>query len=80
MNSALLAKDLHICVDLSTSKILWNSELHIIKGVLTSKKENPSKKNLKMQIKEMWIIRERAMAAHSSALAWKVPWMEGPGR
>ena len=59
MNSALLAKDLHLCVDLSTSKILWNSELHIIRGVLTSKKENSSKKNLKMQIKEMWMISQR---------------------
>ena len=23
---------------------------------------------------------EKAMAAHSSTLAWKIPWMEGPGR
>ena len=23
---------------------------------------------------------EKAMAAHSSTLAWKVPWMEEPGR
>ena len=23
---------------------------------------------------------ERAMAPHSSTLAWKIPWMEGPGR
>ena len=23
---------------------------------------------------------ERAMAPHSSALAWKIPWMEEPGR
>ena len=38
MNSALLAKDLHLCVDLSTSKILWNSELHIIKGVTPREK------------------------------------------
>ena len=22
---------------------------------------------------------ERAMATHSSTLAWKIPWMEGPG-
>ena len=25
-------------------------------------------------------ILEKAMAAHSSALAWKIPWMEEPGR
>ena len=24
--------------------------------------------------------QEKAMAAHSSALAWKIPWTEGPGR
>ena len=24
--------------------------------------------------------REKAMAPHSSTLAWKIPWMEGPGR
>ena len=24
--------------------------------------------------------REKAMATHSSTLAWKIPWMEGPGR
>ena len=23
---------------------------------------------------------EKEMAAHSSTLAWKIPWMEGPGR
>ena len=22
---------------------------------------------------------EKAMASHSSTLAWKIPWMEGPG-
>ena len=26
------------------------------------------------------IILEKAMAAHSSTLAWKIPWMEEPGR
>ena len=25
-------------------------------------------------------ISEKAMAPHSSILAWKIPWMEGPGR
>ena len=24
--------------------------------------------------------REKAMAPHSSILAWKIPWMEEPGR
>ena len=25
-------------------------------------------------------VSEKAMAPHSSTLAWKIPWMEGPGR
>ena len=25
-------------------------------------------------------LAEKAMATHSSTLAWKIPWMEGPGR
>ena len=25
-------------------------------------------------------MREKAMAPHSSTLAWKIPWMEEPGR
>ena len=28
----------------------------------------------------MLIISEKAMAPHSSALAWKIPWTEEPGR
>ena len=26
------------------------------------------------------IVTEKAMAIHSSTLAWKIPWMEEPGR
>ena len=26
------------------------------------------------------LIREKAMAPHSSTVAWKIPWMEEPGR
>ena len=25
-------------------------------------------------------VTEKAMASHSGTLAWKIPWMEGPGR
>ena len=31
-------------------------------------------------IKILYIIPEKAMAPHSSTLAWKIPWMEKPGR
>ena len=27
-----------------------------------------------------WLFLEKAMATHSSTLAWKIPWMEEPGR
>ena len=28
----------------------------------------------------IWNLTEKAMAPHSSTLAWKIPWMEEPGR
>ena len=30
--------------------------------------------------KHLWLYTEKAMAPHSSTLAWKIPWMEEPGR
>ena len=30
--------------------------------------------------KNCWIVEEKAMAPHSSILAWKIPWTEEPGR
>ena len=27
----------------------------------------------------LWLIQEKAMATHSSTLAWKIPWTEEPG-
>ena len=38
----------------------------------------PDTQNLLMNI--YWKNSEEAMAPHSSTLAWKVPWMEEPGR
>ena len=39
----------------------------------------------RMQIKttiryHLTLVTEKAMAPHSSTLAWKIPWMEEPGR
>ena len=28
----------------------------------------------------LWAFTEKAMAPHSSTLAWKIPWTEEPGR
>ena len=40
-----------------------------------------------LAIQEMWVYSlgqedplEKEMATHSSILAWKIPWMEEPGR
>ena len=34
----------------------------------------------KMQWLGFWLCIEKAMAPHSSTLAWKIPWTEEPGR
>ena len=31
-------------------------------------------------VDHQWEVAEKAMAPHSSTLAWKIPWMEEPGR
>ena len=33
-----------------------------------------------MEWRCLGMVSEKAMAPHSSTLAWKIPWMEGPGR
>ena len=35
---------------------------------------------VKLITDELESILEKAMATHSSTLAWKIPWMEEPGR
>ena len=35
---------------------------------------------LKKNLANTRIIEEKAMATHSSTLAWEIPWMEEPGR
>ena len=35
---------------------------------------------LSLHMKKLWLRAEKAMAPHSSTLAWKIPWMEKPGR
>ena len=31
-------------------------------------------------VKNLPVVLEKEMATHSSTLAWKIPWMEDPGR
>ena len=33
-----------------------------------------------MNLSKLWEIVEKAMATHSSTIAWKIPWTEEPGR
>ena len=33
----------------------------------------------KLLLKASNLVQEKAMAPHSSTLAWKIPWTEGPG-
>ena len=33
-----------------------------------------------MKLKDTYSLEEKAMAPHSSTLAWKIPWMEETGR
>ena len=35
--------------------------------------------NLKKNLIPLMLILEKAMATHSSTLAWKIPWTEEPG-
>ena len=36
--------------------------------------------SMDIDLSKLWEIAEKAMAPHSSTLAWKIPWMEEPGR
>ena len=48
-----------------TSLNIWKFMVHVL-----------LKRNLKFLLSPL----EKAMAPHSSTLAWKIPWMEEPGR
>ena len=37
-------------------------------------------KEKKLTVPAEGILLEKAMTTHSSTLAWKIPWMEDPGR
>jgi len=39
-----------------------------------------SKTQLREHILSIYLVAEKAMASHSSTLAWKIPWTEEPGR
>ena len=46
----------------------------------TKQKQHPVVDVMEMEVKfNAVIISEKAMAPHSSTLAWKIPWTEEPG-
>ena len=63
---------------ISGSSAFSNSSLNIWK-FLVHILLKPSLKNFDHYLASMWN-EEKAMATHSSTLAWKIPWVEEPGR
>ena len=53
-----------------------------LKSLLMRVKEETERASLRLNIKKTKIMAstEKAMAPHSSILAWKIPWTEEPGR
>ena len=47
-------------------------------SIIYSKRDGSGTKWLGNFLKDTYML-EKAMALHSSTLAWKIPWMEGPG-
>ena len=72
LESRLLG-ELSMISDMQTTPPLWQSEEEL-KSLLMKGKEESEKVGLKLNI------QEKAMAPHSSTLAWKIPWTEEPGR
>ena len=64
-----------ICMDCIC---IVKEELKVIKGEGENKHLEKDKKNVLYVT--VTLNTEKAMAPHSSTLAWKIPWMEEPGR
>ena len=73
-------------IKISTSINLLQGKIQVTpKGnqvtILTQMRENKYlyASNLRGFMVEVWYLTEKAMAPHSSILAWKIPWTEEPG-
>ena len=71
----------------SYSSSHWLSILHMVKYVFTRTslvaqmvKHLPIMQETRVQSLGREDLLEKEMAIHSSILAWKIPWMEEPGR
>ena len=55
-------------------------ELSIYSLVVQTVKHLPTMQEIHVQSLGQEDLLEKEMATHSSTLAWKIPWMEEPGR
>ena len=60
----------------TTTQNLWDTVKAVLKGKFIAIQAY-LKKQEKSQINNL---TKKAMAPHSSTLAWRIPWMEKPGR
>ena len=51
-----------------------------LEPIIQSEVSQKEKKQISYNNAYVWNLVEKAMAPHSSTLAWKIPWMEEPGR
>ena len=66
------------CYPLSWKKIYDQLGQHIKKQRHYFTDKGPSNQSYAFSSSHVWM--EKAMEPHSSTLAWKIPWMEEPGR
>ena len=67
------------CYSFSSRMSATHMENSIILGCLGKIKPDFSKDKLQFELAS-FMKSEKAMAPHSSTLAWKIPWMEETGR
>ena len=89
MNFITYRAVLKITLDLQTNEHASNSSHRHRKRIDFSHQEQPpshmSERSEHVDLRICWLLRmlslslEKAMAPHSSTLAWKIPWMEEPG-
>ena len=69
-------KDSHINLSFTWNHLSGSTESLVALTV----KRLPTMRETKVQSLGRESLLEKEMATHSSALAWKIPWMEEPGR
>ena len=62
-----------------TNEIVLNDTEFVTMSATISRTGNVTAVGKELQ-DEQFLTSEKAMAPHSSTLAWKIPWMEEPGR